>query len=78
MRRATMLAGGFLGCTLKNRPHLEKILFQQNNALLHTCVFSIDKIMKLKFELLQHLQYLPDLSSSDFFKIPNSEKWLGG
>ena len=38
----------------KKRPHLEKILFHQDNAPVHTCAVSIAKIMELKFELLQH------------------------
>ena len=36
------------------------------------------KIMELKFELLHHPQYSPDLASSDFFLFPNLQKWLGG
>ena len=57
------------------RSHLKKILFHQDNARVHTCAFSMTKIMKLKFELLQHS---PDLAPSDFFLFPNLKKWLGG
>ena len=49
----------------KKRPLKEKkILFQQDNAQVHTCTVSMAKFMVLKFELLQHP---PDLAPSDFF-----------
>ena len=53
----------------KKRPHLKKkkILSYQDNVLVHTCAISMAKIMELKFELLQHPPYLPDLAPSDFF-----------
>ena len=62
----------------KRRPHLKKILFHQDNAHVHTCAVSMDKIMKLKFELLQHPPYPPDLAPSDFFLFPNLKKRLDG
>ena len=34
--------------------------------------------MELKFELLQHTSYSPDLDPSDFLLFPNLKKWLGG
>ena len=34
--------------------------------------------MELKFELLQHLPYSPDLAPSEFCLFPNLEKLLGG
>ena len=53
----------------KKRPHLKKkkILFHQDNALMHTCAVSMVKIIELKFKLLQHPPYSPDLAPSDFF-----------
>ena len=36
------------------------------------------KIIELKFELLEHPPYSPDLAPSDFFLFPNLKKWLGG
>ena len=36
------------------------------------------KIMELKFELLQHTLYSPDLATSHFFSFPNLKKWLDG
>ena len=45
----------------------EKDPFHQDNARVHTCAVSMTKIMKLKFELLQHSLYSPDLALSDLF-----------
>ena len=61
----------------KKRPHLKrkKILFHQDNAQVHTCTVSMAKIMELKFELLQHLPYSPDLAPSDFFYF---QTWKNG
>ena len=52
----------------KKRPHLKKkkILFYQNSAWVHICAVSMPKFMDLKFELLQHLPYSPDLAPSDY------------
>ena len=62
------------------RPHLQKkkIVFHQDNTQAHTCVASMAKIMELKFELLPHPQYSPDLAPSDYFLSPNLKKWLCG
>ena len=64
----------------KKRPHLKekKILFHQDNARVHTCAISTAKFIELKFELLQHPLYSPDLAASDFFLFPNLKTWLRG
>lgn len=64
----------------EKRPHLKrkKVLFHQDNARVHTSAVSMAKIMELKFELLPHPPYSPDLAPSDFFLFPNLKKWLGG
>lgn len=36
------------------------------------------KIHELKFELLPHPPYSPDLAPSDFHLFPNLKKWLAG
>ena len=56
----------------KKRPHLEKkkVLFHQNNALVHTSVIKIAKINYLKFNLLNSL----DLAPSDYFFFTNLKK----
>ena len=56
----------------KKRPHLEKILFHQDNARVRTCAVSVSKIMELKFELLRHPPYSPDLAPEAFF---NFQTW---
>lgn len=64
----------------KKRPHLakKKVLFHQDNAPVHTSVIAVAKINELKFELLPHAPYSPDLAPSDYFLFPNLKKWLGG
>ena len=64
----------------EKRPHLakKKILFHQDNAPVHTSARAMAKIRELKFELLPHAPYSPDLAPSDYFLFPNLKKWLGG
>lgn len=38
----------------------------------------MSKLNELKFELLPHPPYSPDLAPSDFFLFPNLKKFLGG
>ena len=51
------------------------MLFHQDNARVHTCSVSMAKSMELKFELLKHPPYLPDLAPSDFFYV---QSWKNG
>jgi len=64
----------------KKRPHLakKKVLFHHDNAPVHTCVIAVAKIHELKFQLLPHAPYSPDLAPSDYFLFLNLKKWLGG
>ena len=64
----------------KKRPHFakKKVLFHQDNAPVHTCAVAIAKIHELRFELLPHPPYSPDLAPCDFFLFPNMKKWLAG
>ena len=57
----------------KKRSHLvkKKMLFYQNNAPVHTTIIAIAKINELKFKLLPHAPYSPDLTRSDYFLFPN-------
>lgn len=41
------------------------------------CAVLIAKVMELKFELLQHPPYSPDLAPSDYGLNPNLKKCLG-
>ena len=36
------------------------------------------KLHKLRYELLPHSPFSPDLALSDYFLFPNLKKWLGG
>ncbi|GFW08079.1 mariner Mos1 transposase [Trichonephila clavipes] len=54
-------------------PHLQKkkILFHQNNVLSYTSAVAMAKIYELRFELLDHPPYSPNLAPSDFFLFPH-------
>lgn len=64
----------------EKRPCLskKKIYFLQDNAPAHTSKVSMQKIKDLKFELIAHPPYSPDLAPSDFFLFPNLKKSLAG
>lgn len=61
-------------------PHLakKKILFHHDNAPAHSSIVAMSKIHELKFELIPHPPYSPDLAPSDYYLFPNLKKWLGG
>ena len=50
----------------------------RDNARPHTCIVSMAKIAELKYDLLHHPPYSPDLAPSDFHLFPNLKKILGG
>ncbi|GFW24436.1 mariner transposase [Trichonephila clavipes] len=50
----------------------------KDNAPTHKSVISMAKINELKFELLPHEPYSPDLAPSDYFLFPNLKTWLSG
>lgn len=64
----------------EKRPHMtkKKVLFLQDNAPSHTSAVATAKLVQLKFEMVPHPPYSPDLSPSDYFLFPNMKKWLGG
>lgn len=53
-----------LDVDLKLKPS-QKVLFNQNIAPAHTCVFTMAKIHKLSYELLPHSACSPDLDPLD-------------
>lgn len=65
---------------MEKRPHLakKKIIFHQDNARVHTCAVAMAKIHELRYELVPHPPYSPDLAPCDYFLFPNLKKWLGG
>jgi len=64
----------------EKRPGLQKkkIIFHQDNAPAHKSVLTMAKINELKFELLEHPPYSPDLAPSDFWLFPHLKKFLRG
>ena len=64
----------------EKRPGLQrkKIIFHQDNAPAHKSVLTMAKINELKYDLLDHPPYSPDLAPSDFYVFPNLKKILAG
>ncbi|XP_025829860.1 uncharacterized protein LOC112904322 [Agrilus planipennis] len=67
--------------------HMEKLCARWVPRLLtvdqklirkNTSIVATAKINDLKFELMPHPPYSPDLAPSDYFLFPNLKKWLGG
>ena len=56
----------------------KKILFHQDNAPSHTSAVAMAKIHELRFELLDHPPYSPDLAPSKFILFPHLKIALGG
>lgn len=64
----------------ETRPHLKKkkVLFHHDNAPTHSSGIVAAKLHELRYELLPHLPYSPDLAPCDFFLFPNMKTWLAG
>ena len=64
----------------KKRPHMakKKTLFSQDNAPVHKSMKTIVKLNDLRFELLPHPLYSPDIAPSDFYVIADLKKMLQG
>lgn len=62
------------------RPHLakKKILFHHDNAPAHSSAIATAKLVELRYEVLPHPPYSPDLAPSDYYLFPNMKIWLGG
>ena len=45
----------------------KKLLFHQDNALCHKSMKTMVKLNELRFELLSHAPYSPDLAPSDYW-----------
>ncbi len=52
----------------EKHPHLlkKKVLFHRDNASAHTLVIAMPEIYDLRFKLLSHLLYSPDLATSNY------------
>ena len=64
----------------EKRPRLkrQKVLFHHGNARVHTCAPVMAKLSDLRYELVDHPPYSPDLAPCDFFLFPKLKVHLGG
>ena len=64
----------------KKRPHMakKKPLFRQDNAPVHKSMKTMVKLNDLRFQLLPHLPYSPDLAPSVFYLFADFKKMLQG
>lgn len=64
----------------EKRPGLtkKKIIFHQDNAPAHKSVLTMAKINELKYDLLEHPPYSPDLAPSDFWLFSHLKKFMRG
>lgn len=64
----------------EKRPGLQKkkVIFHQDNAPAHKSKKTIAKISELKYELLEHPPYSPDLAPSDFWLFSHLKKFMRG
>ena len=64
----------------KKRPHLtkKKVVFRQDNAPAHSSAIVRAKLFELRYEILPHPPYSPDLAPSDYYLFPNLKKWHAG
>ena len=56
----------------------KKPLFQQDNAPVHKSMKTMVKLNDLRFELLPHPPYSPDMAPSDFYLFADLKKILQG
>jgi len=54
------------------------ILYHHDNTPSHTSLKAMAKLDQLRFELVAHPPYSPDLAPSDYYVFPNLKRWLQG
>jgi len=64
----------------EKRPHMakKKPLFHQDNAPCHKSMATMVKLSELRFELLPHPPYSPDMAPSDYWLFSDLKKHLQG
>jgi len=64
----------------EKRPRLKrkKVLFHHDNAPAHSARITTQKLLDLRYDVVPHAPYSPDLAPSDFFLFPNLKKSLAG
>ncbi|KYN28021.1 Presenilins-associated rhomboid-like protein, mitochondrial [Trachymyrmex cornetzi] len=56
----------------------KKVLYHHDNAPSHTSLKAMVKLDQLRFKLVAHPPYSPDLAPSDYYLFPNLKRWLQG
>lgn len=76
----TALLTGLDAVLRTKRPYLnkKKVLFHQDNAPAHKAGITMAKLEELRYGLVEHPPYSPDLAPSDFFLFPQLKKNLSG
>lgn len=76
----TILLERVVICIREKRPGLtkKKILYHHDNAPAHSSGVARQKLADLRFEIVNHPPYSPDLAPSDFHLFPNLKKFLAG
>ncbi|XP_011066409.1 PREDICTED: histone-lysine N-methyltransferase SETMAR-like [Acromyrmex echinatior] len=62
----------------KTAPAKKKVLYYHDNAPSHTSLKAMIKLDQLRFELVAHPSYSPDLAPSNYYLFPNLKRWLQG
>lgn len=65
-------------CNNRRGIEKKKVLFLQDNASPHKAAVSMAKLHELRYEIIEHAPYSPDLSPCDFFLFPQLKKNLAG
>jgi len=52
-----------------------RLLYHHDNAPSHTSLKVMAKLDQLRFELVAHPPYSPDLAPSDYYLFPNFKRW---
>jgi len=56
----------------------KKVLFRQDNASCHKSIATMAKLHELRYELLPHPPYSPDLAPSDYWLFADLKRMLQG
>jgi hypothetical protein len=63
---------------LKRRKRQDSVCFLQDNARPHTAALTMETLLKLKWDVLPHPPYSPDLALSDYHLFGPMKGVLGG
>jgi hypothetical protein len=66
------------GTSLKRRKRQDSVCFFQDNARPHTAALTMSTLLKLKWDVLPHPPYSPDLAPSDYHLFGPMKGFLGG